>query len=59
MLEAALPINNIFISYFDVMACGTAWYIRLVFAWYQGSFACETRHVTILVLNMDTSIHLK
>jgi hypothetical protein len=59
MLETARPTNNILVSYFDVMARGTAWYITLVFAWYQGSFACETQHVTVLVLNMDTSIHLK
>jgi len=30
MLEAARPINNILVPYFDVVACGTAWYIRLV-----------------------------
>jgi len=31
MLEAARPINNILFPYFDVVTCGTAWYVRLAF----------------------------
>jgi len=46
VLEAARPINNILVPYFDVVACGTAWYVYIRLVLWLVSMRFRMRNTT-------------